>query len=141
MNQCRHMCPTPSICLSWRIIVVNVSLREVSFFTGRGGFWKFFKFWKFLVIPYCMSKIFLIPPDVFQNSSDPPHHHHLIIKAAKLVSVFEAEIDHPLGLLKVRAGNLRGISIVVRVKLQNSHHINILYMTDKKFRRHLPFIP
>ena len=90
-----------------------------------------------------MSKIFLIPPDVLQTSSDPPppHHHHLIIKAAKLVSVFEAEIDHPLGLLKVKAGNLRGILIVVRVKLQNSHHINILYTTDKKFRRHLPFIP
>ena len=63
-----------------------------------------------------MSKIFLIPPDVLQNSSDPPPHkkkHHLIIKAAKLVSVFEAEIDHPLGLLKVKAGNLRGILIVV----------------------------
>ena len=92
-----------------------------------------------------MSKIFLIPPDVLQNSSDPPppphHHHHLIIKAAKLASVFEAEIDHPLGLLKVKAGNLRGSLIVVRVKLQNSHHINILYMTDKKFRRQFPFIP
>ena len=90
-----------------------------------------------------MSKIFLIPPDVLQNSSDPPHHHHhhLIIIEAKLVSVFEAEIDHPLGLLKVKAGNLRGILIVVRVKLQNSHHINILYKTDKKFRRQLPFIP
>ena len=87
-----------------------------------------------------MSKIFLIPPDVLQNSSDPPHHHHhhLIIKEAKLVSVFEADIDHPLGLLKVKAGNLRGILIIVRVKLQNSHHINILYMTDKKFRRQLP---
>ena len=62
-----------------------------------------------------MSKIFLIPPDVLQNSSDPPtkKKHHLIIKAAKLVSVFEAEIDHPLGLLKVKAGNLRGILIVV----------------------------
>ena len=62
-----------------------------------------------------MSKIFLIPPNVLQNSSDPPHHHHhlLIIKAAKLVSVFEAEIDHPLGLLKVKAGHLRGILIVV----------------------------
>ena len=69
-----------------------------------------------------------------------PHHQHLI-KAAKLVSVFEAEIDHPFGLLKVSAGNLRGILIVVRIKLQNSHHINILYMTDKKFRRHLLFIP
>ena len=52
-----------------------------------------------------MSKILLISPDVLQNSSDPPPH-HLIIKAAKLVSVFEAEIDHPLGLLKVKAGNL-----------------------------------
>ena len=63
-----------------------------------------------------MSKIFLIPPDVLQNSSDPPppqKKHHLIIKAAKLVSVFEAEIDHPLCLLKVKAGNLRGILIVV----------------------------
>ena len=91
-----------------------------------------------------MSKIFLIALDVLQNSSDPPpkkENHHLIIKAAKLVSVCEAGIDHPLGLLKVKAGNLRGILIVVRVKLQNSHHINILYRTDKKFRRQLPFIP
>ena len=92
-----------------------------------------------------MSKIFLIPPDVLQNSSDPPphhhHHHHLIIKAAELVSVFEAEIDHPLGLLKVEAEDLRGILIVVRAKLQNSHHINILYTTDKKFRRQLPILP
>ena len=94
------------------------------------------------MIPYCTSKKFLIPPDVLQNSSDPPQkNHHLIIKAAKLVSVFEAEIDHPLGLLKVKAGNLRGILIVVRVKLENLHHINILYTTDKKFRRQLPFIP
>ena len=88
-----------------------------------------------------MSKIFLLPPDVLQNSSDPPQNHHLIIKAAKLVSVFKAEIDHPLGLLKVKAGNLRGILIVVQVKLENLHHINILYTTDKKFRRQLPFIP
>ena len=38
-----------------------------------------------------------------------PHHHHqhLIIKAAELVSVFEAEIDHPLGLLKVKVGNFK----------------------------------
>ena len=86
-----------------------------------------------------MSKIFLIPPDVLQNSVIPSPH-HLIIKVAKLVSVFEAEIDHPLGLLKVKAGNLRGILTVVRVKLQNSHYINILYTTDKKFRRQLPFI-
>ena len=59
---------------------------------------------------------------------------------AKFVSVFEAEFDHPLGLLKVKAGNLRGILIVVRAKLENLHHINILYTTDKKFRRQLPFI-
>ena len=59
---------------------------------------------------------------------------------AELVSVFEADIDHPLGLLKVKAGNLRGILIVVRIKLQNSHHINIFYTTDKKFSRQLPFI-
>ena len=66
---------------------------------------------------------------------------HLIIKAAELVSVFEAEIDHPLGLLKVKAGNLRGILIVVRVKLQKFHHINKLYTTVKKFNRELSFIP
>ena len=47
-----------------------------------------------------MSKLFLIPPEVMQNLSDPSHH-HLIIKAAELVSAFEAEIDHSLGLLKV----------------------------------------
>ena len=80
---------------------------------------------------YC--RIQVIPPQ--------HHHHHLIIKAAELVSVFEAEIDHPLGLLKVKAGNLRRILGVVRVKLQNSHHTNILYTTDKKFRRQLPFTP
>ena len=88
-----------------------------------------------------MSKICLIPPDILHNSSNLPPPHHLIIKVAKLVSVFEAEIDHPLGLLKVKAGNLRGILIAVRVKLQNSHNINILYTTDKKFRRQLPFMP
>ena len=77
-----------------------------------------------------MSKTFLTPLP-----------HYLIIKAAELVSVFKAEIDHPLGLLKVKAGNLRGNLIVVRVKLQNSHHINIIYTTDKKFRGQLPFIP
>ena len=88
-----------------------------------------------------MSEIFLIPPKVLQNLSDPPPPPNLIIKVAELVSVFEAEIDDPLGLLKVKAANLRGILIVVRVKLQNSHHINILYTTDKKFSRQLPFIP
>ena len=87
-----------------------------------------------------MSEIFLIPPEVLQNLSDPPPP-HLIIKVAELVSVFEAEIDHPLGLLKVKAGNLRGTFIVVRIKLQNSHHINIFYTTDKKFSRQLLFIP
>ena len=78
-----------------------------------------------------MTKIFVTPP----------HHHHLIIKAVELVSVFETKIDHPLGLLKVKAGNLRGILIVVQVKLQNLHPIIILYTTDKKFRGQLPFIP
>ena len=87
-----------------------------------------------------MSEIFLIPPEVLQNSSVPPPP-DLIIKVAELVSVFEDEIDHPLGLLKVKAGNLRGTLIVVRIKLQNSHHINIFYTTDKKFSRQLPFIP
>ena len=43
-----------------------------------------------------------------------------IIKAAELASVFEAEIDHPLGLLKVKAGDLRGVLIVVRVKLEKN---------------------
>ena len=73
----------------------------------------------------------MIPPP-------PTHTHHIIIKVAKLVSVFEAEIDHPLGLLKVNAGNLRGILIVVRVKLQNSHHINILYTTDRNLEDNFP---
>ena len=85
-----------------------------------------------------MSEIFLIPPEVLQNLSDPPN---LIIKLARLVSVFEAEIDHPLGLLKVKAGNLRGTLIVVRIKLQTSHHINIFYTTDKKVSRQLLFMP
>ena len=90
--------------------------------------------------PYCLSKIFLIPL-MYCRIQVIPHHQHLIMKVAELVSVFEAETDHPLGLSKVKAGNLRGILIVVRVKLQNSHHINSLYMTDKKFRRQLPIIP
>ena len=112
-------------------------------FYQEGGLWKFFKFCKFFSDPpYCMSKIFLIPLMYCRiQVIPPPSHHYLIIKAAKLVSVFEAEIDHPLGLLKVKAGNLRGILIVVRVKLQNPHHINIIYTTDKKFGRQLPFIP
>ena len=57
-----------------------------------------------------MSKIFLIPPDVLQNSSDPPPQksNHPIIKVAKLVNfLFETEIDHPLGLLKVKAGEFK----------------------------------
>ena len=66
-----------------------------------------------------MSKIFLIPPEVLQNLSDPP----FIIKAAEFASVFEAEIDHPLGLLKMKAGNLRGILIVVRVKREKTTKI------------------
>ena len=92
----------------------NNVFREVSFFTGR-GFWKFFKFCIFLVIPHCISKILLIP-DLLQNLSDLP----FIIKASKLASVFKAGIDHHLGLLKVKAGNLRGILIVVRAKVEKT---------------------
>ena len=80
----------------------------------------------------------------FQASEDYSTSDHRkldMIKVAELVSVFEAEIDHPLGLLKMKAGNLRGTLIVVRIKLQNSHHINIFYTTDKKFSRQLLFIP
>ena len=57
-----------------------------------------------------MSKIFLIPLRYCKIYVISPH---LITKAADLASVFEAEIDYPLGLLKVKAGNLRGILIVV----------------------------
>ena len=88
-----------------------------------------------------MSKIFLMPPEVLQNLSDPPP---LIIKAAELASVFEAETDHPLGLLKVKEWNLRGILIVVRVKLEEtkkSHRLNILYTTGMKFSRQFPIVP
>ena len=74
---------------------------------------------------------YLVPTPSTKGGGCPHTHHRLIIKAAKLVSVFEAEIDHPLGLLKVKAGNLRGILLVVRVKLQNSHHINILAMENR----------
>ena len=74
-----------------------------------------------------MSKIFLIPPEVLQTLNDSPPPPHLIIKAAELVSVFEAETDHPLGSLKVNTRNLRGILIVVRVKLQNSHLFSISF--------------
>ena len=84
-----------------------------------------------------MSEIFLIPPEVLQNLRDSPN---FIIKVTELVSVFEAEIDHPLGWVKMKAGNLRGVLIVVPIKLQKSHHINIFYTTDKKFSRQLPFI-
>ena len=43
-----------------------------------------------------------------------------MIKATELASVFEARIDHPLGFLKVKAGNLRGILIDVQVKLEKN---------------------
>ena len=45
----------------------------------------------------------MTPPEVLQNLNDHPP--PLIIKAAKLASVFEAEIDLPLGLLKVKGEN------------------------------------
>ena len=83
-----------------------------------------------------MSEISLIPPEVLQNLSDPPN---LIIKVAELVSVFEAEIDHPLGLLKVKEGNLRGTLIVVRIKLQNLHHINIYLHVSFSMGNRLPW--
>ena len=108
------------------------SFREVSFFTGRGGPWKFLKFCKFLVIPPTVwVKFFWSPWGIAEFKWSP----HVIIKAwAEIVSVFEAESDYALGLLKVKAGNLSGILTVIWVKLQNSHHINILY---KKFSRQL----
>ena len=43
-----------------------------------------------------------------------------MMKAAELAFVFEAEIVHPLDLSKVKAGNLRGILIIVRVKLEKN---------------------
>ena len=61
-----------------------------------------------------------------------------IIKAVKLVSVFEAEIDHPLGLLKVKAGNLRGILLVFLVKLQNTHHINTFTQLTRNLADNVP---
>ena len=67
------------------------------------------------------------------------------MKTAELASLLEAEIEHLLGLLKVKAENLRGILIVAQVKLekkrQKSHCINILHATDKKFSRQLPIVP
>ena len=88
------------------------AFREVSFFTGRGALGNFLSFVNFSDPPYCMSKIFLIPPEALQNLSDPPP--YVIIKArAEIVSVFEAESDYALGLLKVKAGNLRGILTVI----------------------------
>ena len=62
----------------------------------------------------------MIPPEVLQNLSDPP----LIINEAEIASVFETEINPPLGLLKVKAGNLRGILIAVRVKLEKRNDKN-----------------
>ena len=50
-----------------------------------------------------MSKIFVIPLRYCKILTDPP----LIIKTAELAPVFEAEIDHPLGLLKVKAWKLK----------------------------------
>ena len=83
-----------------------------------------------------MSEISLIPPEVLQNLSDPPN---LIIKVAELVSVFEAEIDHQLGLLKVKEGNLRGTLIVARIKIQNLHHINIYLHVSFAMGNRLPW--
>ena len=78
------------------------------------------------MIPLLYEQNFSDPREVLQNLSDPPH---LIIKAAELASIFEVEIDHSLGFLKVKAGNLRGILIVVPVKLQNSKSISFAQLT------------
>ena len=56
----------------------------------------------------------MIPPEVLQNLSDLPLHN-------KSGRISFCEIDF-LGLLKVKAGNLRGILIVVRVKLEKKKH-------------------
>ena len=53
----------------------------------------------------------MIPLRYCKIQVTPPHN-----KNGRISSVFEAEIDHQLGLLKVEAGNLRGILIAVRVK-------------------------
>ena len=79
-----------------------------------------------------MSKIFLTPLMYCRIQVIPPHH-HLIIKAAKLVSVLKAEIDHPLGLLKMNAGNLREILIVVRV----NYKIRIISISFTRLTRDL----
>ena len=42
------------------VAITYISKGSVIFY-WKGGLWKFFKFCKFLVIPCCMSKIFLIP--------------------------------------------------------------------------------
>ena len=55
----------------WKRVRQQKKARAMFFLPG-GGLWKFFKFCKFLVIPYCMSRIFLISPEVLQNLSDPP---------------------------------------------------------------------
>ena len=113
---------------------------SVIFYREGGGALEIFKFCEFLVIPLLYEWNFSDPPwSIAEFKWSPPP--TLIIKVAELVSVFEAEINHPLGLLKVKAGNLRGTLIVVWIKLQNSHHINIFYTTDKKFSRQLFLIP
>ena len=59
------------------------------------------------------------------------------MKTAELASVFEAVINHPLGLLKLKAGNLKGILMVVQIKLekktrQKSHRINNFTLLTKR---------
>ena len=108
-------------------------------FYQEGGLSKFFKFCKFLVIPHTVWVKFFWSPLMYCRIQVIPPHHHLIIKAAKLVSVFEADIDHPLGLLKVKAGNLKGILIVVRVNLQNSHHIISFTWLTRNLEDNFPY--
>ena len=81
--------------------------------------------------PAVSEKNFCDSPEVLQNLSK------FITKTAGLASVFfDAEIAHPLGLLKVKAGNLKGILMVVRV-----YRINNLYAANKKFSRLVPIVP
>ena len=98
-------------------------IREVSFFTwrGGGGLWKFFKFCNFLVIPCCLSKIFVIPSEALQNFSDPPPPHNKSSRISFCINS-KLRLDHPFSLLKVKAGNLRGIA--VRVKLEKKNDKN-----------------
>ena len=46
---------------------------------------------------------------------------------AKLASVFEAEIDYPLGLLKVKIGSLRRTLTFAQVKREKNSRVSITF--------------